>query len=54
MATAVNGSKAPIIDVGVEPIIFMALTMNVKDMMVGTIARKIAPIKATGVFSGKM
>ena len=52
IATAVSGSRAPMIEVGVDPIIFIALTIKVKEMMVGTMARKIAPIKAIGLFNG--
>ena len=36
IATAVTGSKAPRIAVGVEPIIFTALTINISDKTVGT------------------
>ena len=36
IATAVTGSKAPRIAVGVEPMIFTAFTMNMSESTVGT------------------
>ncbi|CCZ06910.1 unknown [Odoribacter sp. CAG:788] len=51
ITTAVSGSNAPMIAVGVEPIWRTAITINTKDITVGTNASIIANIHIEEVVS---